>query len=61
MIHAVWPFVTWFTERIFAEDKEIVEFEQQAYDAQGTDWNNEVFPAIKDLRVVLARCGLPMD
>ena len=36
-----------------------MEYEQQAYDAQGSDWNNEVFPAIKDLRVVLARCGLP--
>ena len=61
LIHMVWPFVTWFTERIFHEDKEIVEFEQAAYDAQGTDWNNEVFPAIRDLRGVLANCGLPMD
>jgi phenylpropionate dioxygenase-like ring-hydroxylating dioxygenase large terminal subunit len=61
LIHAVWPFVTWFTERIFAEDKEIVEFEQRAYDAQGTDWNNEVFPAIRDLRGVLADCGKPLD
>jgi renierapurpurin 18,18'-hydroxylase len=60
LIHVVWPFVTWFTERIFAEDKEIVEYEQAAYDAQGTDWNNEVFPAIRDLRAVLASCGLPI-
>ena len=60
LIHTVWPAVTWFTERIFAEDKDIVEHEQRAYDAQGTDWNNEVFPAIRDLRVVLGRCGLPM-
>ena len=60
VIHAVWPFVTWFTENIFREDKEIVEFEQRAYDAQGTDWNNEVFPPIKDLRGVLARCGKSM-
>ena len=59
LIHAVWPFVTWFTERIFTEDKEIVEYEQMAYDAQGGDWNNEVFPAIRDLRGVLARCGQP--
>ena len=57
LIHVVWPFVTWFTERIFAEDKDIVEHEQRAHDAQGTDWNNEVFPAIRDLREVLARCG----
>jgi phenylpropionate dioxygenase-like ring-hydroxylating dioxygenase large terminal subunit len=61
LIHAVWPFVTWFTERIFAEDKDIVEHEQRAYDAQGNDWNNEVFPAIRDLRTVLAHCGLPME
>jgi phenylpropionate dioxygenase-like ring-hydroxylating dioxygenase large terminal subunit len=61
VIHAVWPFVVWFTENIFREDKEIVEYEQRAYDAQGADWNNEVFPAIRDLRGVLARCGKPMD
>jgi renierapurpurin 18,18'-hydroxylase len=60
LIHAVWPFVTWFTENIFREDKEIVEYEQRAHDAQGADWNNEIFPAIRDLRGVLARCGAPM-
>ena len=61
LIHAVWPFVTWFTENIFREDKEIVEYEQRAHDAQGSDWNNEVFPAIRDLRGVLARCGQPSE
>jgi renierapurpurin 18,18'-hydroxylase len=61
LIHAVWPFVVWFTERIFREDKEIVECEQRAYDAQGADWNNEVFPALRDLRGVLAHCGQPID
>ena len=61
IIHAAWPFVTWFTERIFQEDKEIVEYEQQAHDAQGSDWNNEVFPPLKDLRSVLARCGQPTE
>jgi renierapurpurin 18,18'-hydroxylase len=59
LIHAVWPLVTRFTENIFREDKEIVEFEQRAHDAQGSDWNNEVFPPIRDLRAVLARCGKP--
>jgi phenylpropionate dioxygenase-like ring-hydroxylating dioxygenase large terminal subunit len=58
LIEAVWPFVVWFTERIFAEDKDIVEAEQRAHDAQGGDWNNEVFPALRDLRGVLARCGI---
>ncbi len=61
LIHAVWPAVVWFTENIFREDKEIVEFEQRAYDAQGADWNNEVFPALRDLRGVLARCGRLSD
>jgi phenylpropionate dioxygenase-like ring-hydroxylating dioxygenase large terminal subunit len=52
-----WPFITWFTERIFGEDKEIVEQEQAAWEAQGGDWNNEVFPAINDLRALLRRNG----
>ena len=59
LIDALWPFVTWFTEKIFEEDKEIMELEQRAHDAQGADWNHEVFPAIRDLRDVLARCGAP--
>jgi hypothetical protein len=37
-----------------------VEHEQRAYDTQGADWNNEVFPALRDLRSVLARCGSPI-
>jgi len=61
LIDAVWPFVTWFTEGIFHEDKDIVEHEQRAHDAQGADWNNEVFPALRDLRGVLARCGEPVE
>jgi renierapurpurin 18,18'-hydroxylase len=60
LIHLVWPFVVWFTENIFREDKDIVEYEQRAHDAQGADWNNEIFPALRDLRAVLARCGQPM-
>jgi renierapurpurin 18,18'-hydroxylase len=60
LIHAVWPFVTWFTENIFREDKQIVEHEQRAHDAQGADWNNELFAPLRDLRLVLARCGTPM-
>ena len=57
LIEAAWPIITWFTERIFNEDKHIVELEQAAHDAQGEDWNQEVFPAIRNLRAVLARCG----
>jgi renierapurpurin 18,18'-hydroxylase len=51
--------VTWFTNRVFDEDREIVEMEQRAYDAQGGDWNQEVFPAIRELRGLLAKCGAP--
>jgi len=61
LIHVAWPFITWFTEGIFAQDKHIVEQEQKAHDAQGGDRNNEVFPPVKDLRAVLARCGVATD
>ena len=61
LIDVAWPFITMFTEQIFREDKEIVEMEQAAHDFQGADWNNEVFPPIRDLREVLARCGVPAD
>ena len=61
LIHAAWPFITWFTEGIFTQDKHIVEQEQKAHDEQGADWNNEVFPAVRDLRAVLLRCGVAMD
>ena len=59
LIEAAWPFITMFTEQIFKEDKEIVEMEQAAHDAQGDEWNNEVFPPIRELREVLARNGVP--
>jgi hypothetical protein len=57
VIHAAWPLLCWFTERIFAEDRWIVEREQEAWDRQGGDRNQEVFPPIRDLRALLARCG----
>ncbi len=31
--------------------------EQSAYDKQGADWNQEVFPVIRDLRALLAANG----
>jgi phenylpropionate dioxygenase-like ring-hydroxylating dioxygenase large terminal subunit len=60
-IHAAWPFIARFTDGIFAQDKRIVELEQQAWDAQGGDRNREVFPVIRALREVLAagRLGSP--
>ncbi len=61
LIHLLWPFITWFTEGIFKEDKWIVELEQQAHDAQGADWNQEIFPAIVALRELLAAGGVPLN
>jgi phenylpropionate dioxygenase-like ring-hydroxylating dioxygenase large terminal subunit len=60
LLDAAWPLLIWFTERIFREDREIVEMEQRAHDAQGCDWNQEVFPPIRDLRALLAANGLPI-
>jgi len=57
LLDTVWPVICWFTDRVFAEDCEIVEIEQMAYDAQGEDWNNEIFQPIRELRTLLARCG----
>ncbi len=60
LIHALWPFIIWFTEGIFAEDRKIVELEQKAFDNQGADWNQEIFPVIQGLRKVLVNGGIPL-
>src|SRR5690606_18939886 len=57
LLDAAWPMLVMFTERIFKEDRDIVELEQAAHDAQGADWNQEVFPVIRNLRALLAACG----
>jgi phenylpropionate dioxygenase-like ring-hydroxylating dioxygenase large terminal subunit len=59
LLDLAWPLLVWFTERIFKEDRWAVEREQQAHDAQGADWNREVFPVINELRALLRRCGAP--
>ena len=60
LLDLAWPALVWFTESIFAEDREIVEMEQAAHDLQGADWNKEVFPPIRDLRSLLAANGTPI-
>ena len=60
LLDAAWPVLVWFTERIFTEDRAIVEQEQRAHDEQGADWNQEVFPAIRELRALLGRRGAPI-
>jgi len=56
-----WPFLVMFTERIFKEDRWIVEAEQAAHDAQNGNWNQEVFPVIRELGGLLGRCGVPPE
>jgi renierapurpurin 18,18'-hydroxylase len=60
LIHLLWPAIVWFTENIFREDKRIVEEEQRAFDAQGSDWNQEIFPIILALRRLLVERGVPV-
>jgi len=50
-----------FTEAIFKQDRRIVELEQKAYDSQGGDWNQEIFPVILGLRELLMNQGVPID
>ena len=57
VLNAAWPLLVLFTERIFKEDREIVEMEQAAHDAQGMDLNQEVFPLISNLRELLIERG----
>ena len=61
LIHLLWPFIIWFTEGIFAEDRWIVEHEQRAFDLQGADWNQEIFPIIHKLRNLLTQHGTPLS
>jgi hypothetical protein len=61
LIQLLWPFIIWFTEGIFAEDRRIVEEEQKAFDRQGADWNQEIFPVIQALRALLIERGVPME
>ncbi len=58
LLAAGWPFLVAFTERIFKEDRWIVEAEQAAHDAQGANWNQEVFPVIRELTGLLGACGV---
>ena len=59
LLDLAWPLLVWFTERIFKEDRWIVEREQEAHDRQGEDHNHEVFPVILELRSLLRECGAP--
>lgn len=60
LIELLWPFIVWFTNGIFAEDKWVVEMEQRAFDSQGADRNQEIFPVIQKVRALLLRKGIPI-
>jgi phenylpropionate dioxygenase-like ring-hydroxylating dioxygenase large terminal subunit len=59
-LHLAWPLIRRFTERVFAEDRMAVEAEQRAWDEQGEDRNQEVFPLILRLRELLRANGVPV-
>ncbi len=54
----IWPFIVRFTENIFAEDRWIMELEQEAFEAQGADWNQEISAPILALRKLLRSRGV---
>jgi phenylpropionate dioxygenase-like ring-hydroxylating dioxygenase large terminal subunit len=58
LAYLLWPAMRYFAELVFRQDKMIVEVEQKAYDAQGADLNQEVFPVTLGLRQILLRCGV---
>jgi phenylpropionate dioxygenase-like ring-hydroxylating dioxygenase large terminal subunit len=60
LIQLLWPFIVFFTEKIFNEDRWVVEEEQRAFDLQGADWNQEIFPIILELRRILKTRGVPL-
>jgi hypothetical protein len=61
LLDLLWPFIIWFTDGIFREDRWVVEMEQQAFDKQGADWNQEIFPVILKVRKLLLEKGIPLQ
>ena len=58
LLTLVWPVLRHFVKSVFAEDRMAVEAEQRAYETQGGDWNQEIFPVIIDLRELLMKYGV---
>ncbi|QDH16602.1 aromatic ring-hydroxylating oxygenase subunit alpha [Swingsia samuiensis] len=58
LIDIIWPVLGIFTNRIFQEDKEVVEMEQRAWNELGGDRNREVFPIVNKLRDLLINNGI---
>jgi len=60
LLELFWPIVVWFSNHVFAEDRQICEQEQAAFDRQGADLNHEIFPVIRGLRKVLIENSPPL-
>lgn len=58
LLDLLWPFIIYFTNGIFGEDRWVVELEQAAFDAQGEDWNQEIFPVVQKVRDLMLRKGI---
>ena len=58
LIDVIWPALGIFTNRIFEEDREIMELEQAAWRDLGGDHNVEVFPIVRKLRDLLKVEGI---
>ena len=61
LLDLLWPFIIWFTNGIFNEDRWVVEMEQAAFDRQGEDQNQEIFKVVQRVRELLIRKGLPIS
>ncbi|MDX1519767.1 MAG: Rieske 2Fe-2S domain-containing protein, partial [Gammaproteobacteria bacterium] len=60
LLDVLWPFIIWFTNGIFNEDRWVVEMEQEAFDQQGEDCNQEIFQVVLKVRDLLLRKGVPI-
>jgi renierapurpurin 18,18'-hydroxylase len=61
LMNLMWPFIVWFTNGIFEQDRIIVEAEQRACNELGGDHNQEIFPIIQRLKQLLTREGVPLE
>lgn len=61
LLDLAWPFIIYFTNGIFGEDRWVVEMEQNAFDEQGEDRNQEIFPVVQSVRDLLIRKGIPIS
>jgi nitrite reductase/ring-hydroxylating ferredoxin subunit len=60
LLYLMWPVIRHFVEAGFAEDRLAMEAEQRAHDLQGADWNQEIYPLVRELKELLIRQGAPL-